>query len=267
MGRELKRVPLNFAWPIKEIWGGYISPFHSVKCQACDAYGWEPRVLELERTFYDLDGGRANAWHDRLTQDEVDALVAEGRLYDLAQTFTPGKGWQPDPSKPHPTAEQVNAWARKPIGHDAINRGICIQARAKRLYGLEGNETRCKVCFGSGCLYAPRGRGVVCDRTKVKPEGLPRIVNDQVVLALASETWKWIEPPRGKGFQLWETTSEGSPISPVFATIEELCAWAADNAITFGSFTASAQEWRSMLDKNFVHHETVMPNGSKAVFL
>ncbi len=39
------------------------------------------------------------------------------------------------------------------------------------------------------------------------------------------ETYPKVEIPSGPGFQLWEVTSEGSPISPVFATAEELAAW------------------------------------------
>lgn len=38
-----------------------------------------------------------------------------------------------------------------------------------------------------------------------------------------------MEPPVGEGYQLWETTSEGSPISPVFTTLEELCDWYMEN--------------------------------------
>ena len=34
-----------------------------------------------------------------------------------------------------------------------------------------------------------------------------------------------LEPPSGEGWQLWETVSEGSPVSPVFATPEELATW------------------------------------------
>jgi hypothetical protein len=34
-------------------------------------------------------------------------------------------------------------------------------------------------------------------------------------------------PPEGDGWQAWETVSEGSPCSPVFATAEELIEWAA----------------------------------------
>lgn len=55
------------------------------------------------------------------------------------------------------------------------------------------------------------------------------------------------DPPTGDGFQLWETTSEGSPQSPVFATLEELCAWCEDNATTFASFKATKEQWFKML--------------------
>jgi len=37
-----------------------------------------------------------------------------------------------------------------------------------------------------------------------------------------------IDPPTGDGWQLWETVSEGSPCSPVFATAEELAQHLAD---------------------------------------
>ncbi|MBK8773042.1 MAG: hypothetical protein IPM06_21790 [Rhizobiales bacterium] len=38
----------------------------------------------------------------------------------------------------------------------------------------------------------------------------------------AADDWTRSEPPTGDGYQIWETVSEGSPISPVFATPEEL---------------------------------------------
>ena len=34
-----------------------------------------------------------------------------------------------------------------------------------------------------------------------------------------------VEPPTGDGYQLWETVSEGSPVSPVFVTPEHLAQW------------------------------------------
>lgn len=63
------------------------------------------------------------------------------------------------------------------------------------------------------------------------------------------------EPPKGEGFQLWETTSEGSPISPVFKTLDELCEWCEDNATVFADIKATKEEWKEMLEKDFVHYQ------------
>lgn len=57
------------------------------------------------------------------------------------------------------------------------------------------------------------------------------------------DAWTPIEPPTGDGYQLWETTSEGSPISPVFKTLDDLCEWCENNTTTFGSFKATKEQW------------------------
>lgn len=64
-----------------------------------------------------------------------------------------------------------------------------------------------------------------------------------------------LDPPTGEGYQLWETTSEGSPSSPVFASLDDLCEWCEKNATTFGSYTATKEEWKQMLTENFVYHK------------
>src|SRR3712207_7644625 len=56
-----------------------------------------------------------------------------------------------------------------------------------------------------------------------------------------------IEPPQGEGYQLWETTTEGSPISPVFATLDALCAWAAQHATVCATQKATKEEWQQLL--------------------
>lgn len=49
------------------------------------------------------------------------------------------------------------------------------------------------------------------------------------------------------GWCMYETTSEGTPISPVFETPEDLARWLADNgASAFGSSTATYEQWLSM---------------------
>ena len=43
------------------------------------------------------------------------------------------------------------------------------------------------------------------------------------------KSWEKFEPPEGEGYQCWETTSEGSPFSPVFGTFDGLCEWLSYN--------------------------------------
>lgn len=51
-----------------------------------------------------------------------------------------------------------------------------------------------------------------------------------------------VEVPEGEGYQLWENTSEGSPYSPVFKTLDELCAWLEPNASTSSSQRQSGRK-------------------------
>lgn len=53
----------------------------------------------------------------------------------------------------------------------------------------------------------------------------------------------WPESERTH-FMMYEDTSEGTPISPAFATPEELARWLADTgASSFGSSTATYDQW------------------------
>ena len=226
MGRELKRVPMDFDWPNGIVWKGYINPYRATECKACGGTGYNTQTRVLADAFYDHDHNGQNRWCDKLVQEEVDALVEAGRLRKFRSE---DRTWETVPR----TAEEVNA-ANAPGGrsfgemyHDGVNRWILIETRAKRL-GVYG---QCKVCGGNGYYYCS---------------------DDYMQKA---EEWECIKPPAGDGYQLWETTSEGSPVSPVFATIEELCEWAAGNATTFGSHRATAEQWRQMLDDGYVFHQ------------
>lgn len=53
----------------------------------------------------------------------------------------------------------------------------------------------------------------------------------------------WPEDQRTH-YMMYENTTEGTPISPVFATPEELARWLADNnASAFGHMTATYDQW------------------------
>jgi hypothetical protein len=52
------------------------------------------------------------------------------------------------------------------------------------------------------------------------------------------------DPEECTHYQMYENTSEGTPVSPVFATQHEVARWCADNgASVLGSFTATYEEW------------------------
>ncbi len=211
MGREIKRVALDFDWPLNEVWKGYVSPFNPKQCYGCKqgdsgSYGYTPEAQRLSDRWYgfdkepdwqDLPNGRRwnkNAWQHNLNQEEVQILADNGRLMDFTHTWSQKDGWKLKNPAYVPTAEEVNEWSKIGMGHDSINQGYVVEHECKRL----GVPYTCTVCGGSGELWQ-------------SPE-----------IEKIAEEWEQIEPPIGEGWQLWETVSEGSPITPVFATPEEL---------------------------------------------
>lgn len=251
MSREVRRVPVDFNWPLNKPWKGYFSPprLHTDTCPTCDGTGYSDHARTLQDRWYgnvpfdpsetgsepltmftaevrafaqrnvdyapDLHGTGPDAvdreaqrladywnsaWLHHLDQDDVDALLAEGGLMELTHTFRPGEGWKPIEPTPTVTAEQVNRWAIGGYGHDGYNCSIVVRAACKRA----GKPVTCSYCDGQGSLEVYPGQRA------------------------EAAAWKPTEPPTGDGWQLWETVSEGSPISPAFATADDLATWMSD---------------------------------------
>lgn len=130
MGREIRRVPLDFDHPLYRVWPGFLSPdsLDGIPCDACDGSGYNPHARHLKDLWYghvpfdpattgsipltrDTPEVQAFAernvtrapgyygtgeaaivreadrlaalwngqWCHHLTQDDVDALITEGR--------------------------------------------------------------------------------------------------------------------------------------------------------------------------------------------
>jgi hypothetical protein len=262
MGRTVKRVPLDFAAPVGKIWPGYLNP-HShkaTKCAPCDGIGLSPDAKFLSDSWYNhiaremfgafyganivatwnreklLRSGwgeevadnieRARRfgfrtltfWGDKLDEGDVKALVDGNRLWDLTRDFVPGEGWK-DRAVPYvPTPAEVNAWSAQMMGHDSINQWVCVRARCKR-YNI---DTKCALCDGG----------------EIWPDAESKRLHEE---------WKEEEPPTGPGWQMWETVTEGSPISPVFDTPEKLANWCAKHATIYGRNKTTAQRWYAMI--------------------
>lgn len=184
MGREVRRVPLDFAWPIGKTWDGYLNP-HYRKCPKCEA-GYSRSYEILQKAMTEL------------------------------MLRTPYQG---DPNLSTITGFLAGRPPRSPFGHDSIDMWAACK-KLGELAGLPEGWAECAHCEGHA--EDPRTRA-------------------------ASEAWTSTEPPAGDGWQMWETTSEGSPMSPVFATAEELARWLADTgASAFGNMTSTYDEWFAM---------------------
>lgn len=135
----------------------------SKDCPQCRGNGYHPSAQKIVGTFYrhmchEAGEPPSAAWHDKITQDEVQALVDAGRLHDFTHDFIPGEGWKSKVPAVVPTAAEVNsAQHGRGFGHDAINRHILTAQRIKRELGLE--DHRCPHCEGHGYVYtAPEPR-------------------------------------------------------------------------------------------------------------
>ena len=262
MGREIRRVPLDFNWPLDQVWEGFLSPdkFDETPCPDCQI-GYSPEAQNLYDLWYgkipfdpattgstpwgpDAPAIRARAerniadapdyygsgegavareaqrvanhfnsgWLHHLSQDDVDALVAAGRLMDFTHRWSRETGWQKIEPSVTPTAAQVNEWSLSGFGHDSISASVAIRARCER----EGIDDTCPTCKGHASLEKYEGQRA------------------------EAEAWEPTDPPKGDGWQLWETVSEGSPISPAFATAEELARWMSSPAYTWGAVKEDA---------------------------
>ncbi len=63
---------------------------------------------------------------------------------------------------------------------------------------------------------------------------------------------KLYDPPKGDGYQCWETTSEGSPISPVFKTLDDLCDWLANNSGDTILRNYTKEDWMDILQEKSI---------------
>lgn len=233
MGRELKQVPLDFKWPIDKVWGGFVNPYssQSINCPQCDGGGQSPTAKRLSDQWY---GNAPFRPEDRgsVPLKPTDPPVwdfAERNVKNAPEFYGRGKsaitieatrltclwnaawshhlnqddvdvlwdGGRLSDFKTKPTAKQVNEWSLVSFGHDSINQWKVVSAECKRL----GIVDECGGCGGKGTLWPS---------TEIEKR---------------SDEWEPEQPPTGEGYQIWETVSEGSPISPVFATPDELAEW------------------------------------------
>jgi len=220
MGRELRRVPLDFNWPLNKVWEGFLNPLHK-PCpedqKTCfrgqtAAAQWMDTIARFLVTVADdaLDGGRrkerGGSWpHPYLVemptsprydipqstpQEQLGPIFAERQRNPAKYVIPPSKD----------LAELLSALMTKK-GYPAGSFGFMDTGAAwyiqEAIFTAAGIDPevwgKCPVCKGEGIDPAAKE---------------------------AYDAWKETPVPEGPGWQLWETVSEGSPISPVLPTRE-----------------------------------------------
>lgn len=168
-------------------------------CEDCEGTGLNPATKTISDDWYDF-AKTGRRWDTKITDVEVAALMESGRISDVSNF----NGWYDEDKKvwmiwkdkkhvvcekpEFPSADAVNKWAGgKGFGHDAINRAICVKARAEHLgvYGYcehctNGNgyvydEPTAKVALQLWYIHPRKGcsRGVYIE--DIKQEDLPNI--------------------------------------------------------------------------------------------
>jgi hypothetical protein len=227
MGREVKRVPLDFNWPQNTTWTGYLLPdrLHEAKCTDCahgstDAHEWLAAVAYCIAGLADdaTDEARGRHMHPYLTPlRDISYNNAKGRPGPQFAEFADGIA--PDAAGGF-------------LGRDNYRTLTALKSAA----GLPDKWGYCPTCEGHSTVEKYDGQRAEAD------------------------AWEPTEPPTGDGWQMWETTSEGSPMSPVFATAAELASWLArTGASLFGATTATRQEWLAIVTGDDFAHVEIAP--------
>lgn len=193
MGREIRRVPLDFDWPLDKPWEGFLLPesLWLPDCPTCEGCETTPARRWAEAAITAL----------LMLADDVREQALGRAMHPYFDDF-PSQGWGTRPSQDI-VALTAGLAGREPgsFGHDSSDRWKAT-AKVIEAAGLDVESWgMCETCHGRGHIEAYPGQ------------------------AAEADAWEHDDPPVGDGWQLWQTVSEGSPISPVFATPEELARW------------------------------------------
>ncbi len=121
--------------------------------------------------------------------------------------------------------------------------------------GRRGGEYK-PLFYGAGGRFEKRARQWLDDCAEWERGENPNCANNEGLffwdwdgMPPSAEDWMLIGVPNEQctHFMLYEDTTEGTPLSPAFATLEEVAEYAAKHCSTFADFKATAEEWLRML--------------------
>ena len=232
MGREIRRVPLDFDWPLEKTWEGFLNP-HGKPCPAAADnlchHGETPAaqwLMAIARLLA-LIGDEAAA------EPQQEELRARGRLFP--HPYLTEWGQAPRCEMPADVRERIAAMTSS---RDRVHASLAFERdNPPKLapFTPQLAELMQKLC-GEGYRPSPfSDNSYEFYRSLLRFAGVDpatwghcKVCGGEGIDPAVKEThdaWTPTAPPEGPGWQVWETVSEGSPISPVFGTKEELIAY------------------------------------------
>lgn len=210
MSREVKRVPLDFDAPIGETWAPLLRPESArlPMCEACYGYGGTATSHWLQ-SIGCLIAMLADDIREQERGRELHPYL--GDLHNRPYHWL-GTREAPVLVQPRPSADAmelvlglIGEHHIDPIFGTGSSAWCRITRKLVEAAGLDPETWGiCTTCEGEGSVGTPEQRA-------------------------AHEAWEPAEIPTGDGWQLWQTVSEGGPVSPVFAAPEELARWMVSN--------------------------------------
>lgn len=235
MGREIKRVPVDFRWPLNKVWGGFINPNHkpcpeeNKTCfRGMSAAGmWFDAIVRF-LTMVGENGAENQPGHSEAERARG-CLFPHPYLTEFPQAPTTGYATEvvknADAMFPEEFQRQMK-WQyiqrNSPIKVIEPDAGCAEMIRALAGFdkplqgGLFGTYNGLQSAFYKRfqrMMKLPKGwdQCSVCKGENIHPDAKE-----------AYDAWKETPIPTGEGWQMWETVSEGSPVTPVFPTAEGL---------------------------------------------
>jgi hypothetical protein len=219
MSRELRRVPLDFDWPLKKVWDGFVNPHYrecpeAAKNNCIAGYTPAGKWLESIARLIALVGEEA------ALEPHAEQVRSRGRIYPHPYLVS----WEQAPRTELTRAEIARLRKLEdPERHRAMLRRPSLLPFGPELVALVQGLAKGRELgpFAGGSfsyeiwLTLIQASGVderwgickTCDGDGVDP-----------AIRETYEAWEPAPPPTGEGWQLWETTSEGSPVSKVYPT-------------------------------------------------
>ncbi len=220
MGREIKRVALNYEFKLGEVWPGFINP-HYKECPHCmhgsttGGKRLEDLVSLIMLSGDDAREGRAHPYfYNAPLYNTSGRMVLSPDIADLTEGLA----------------------GRKPsfMGHDVCDKWTAT----KKIIAAAGLPADWGIC--------PHCKGDAID-----PE-----------IKEVYEAWKETPPPSGPGYQLWSTTTEGTPMTPVFDTPEGLAHYCATEKVSsLGDTTENYETWLKFINGSGWAVSAIMKDG------